>query len=363
MGEDGIFADAPSRHPLHRLLLDPPRCRRARCGARASRRASGCVDAPVSGGDVGAIDATLSIMVGGERGRRRPTPCRSWSRSARPSCTSGPAGAGQTVKAANQLIVAGTIELVAEAIVFLEAYGVDMEAAIKVLAGGLAGNRSWTARQPTCSARVPARVPDRPAPQGHGHRHRRPPARPAWPSRSARSTAQLVGALRAPRATVAWTTPPCCARRAAVRPQPSPPPIDNRRDCTWPRMRAVDAAVLILEKEGATQAFGLPGAAINPFYAAMRKHGSIKHVLARHVEGASHMAEGYTRAKAGNIGVCIGTSRPGRHRHDHRPVLGLGRLDPDPVHHRPGAGRPAAQGGLPGGRHRLHRHSRSPRWP
>jgi len=76
------------------------------------------------------------------------------------------------------------------------------------------------------------------------------------------------------------------------------------------RMRAVDAAVLILEKEGSTQAFGLPGAAINPFYSAMRKHGGIKHVLARHVEGASHMAEGYTRAKAGNIGVCIGTSGP-----------------------------------------------------
>jgi tartronate-semialdehyde synthase len=76
------------------------------------------------------------------------------------------------------------------------------------------------------------------------------------------------------------------------------------------RLRAVDAAVLILEKEGATQTFGLPGAAINPFYSAMKKHGGIKHVLARHVEGASHMAEGYTRAKAGNIGVCVGTSGP-----------------------------------------------------
>lgn len=76
------------------------------------------------------------------------------------------------------------------------------------------------------------------------------------------------------------------------------------------RMRAVDAAVLILEKEGSTQAFGLPGAAINPFYSAIRAHGGIKHVLARHVEAASHMAEGYTRAEAGNIGVCIGTSGP-----------------------------------------------------
>ena len=76
------------------------------------------------------------------------------------------------------------------------------------------------------------------------------------------------------------------------------------------KMRAVDAAVKILELEGATQTFGLPGAAINPFYDAMRRHGGIGHILARHVEGASHMAEGYTRAKAGNIGVCVGTSGP-----------------------------------------------------
>src|SRR5437868_4353232 len=76
------------------------------------------------------------------------------------------------------------------------------------------------------------------------------------------------------------------------------------------KIRAIEAAVEVLLKEGVTAAFGLPGAAINPLYAAMRKIGGIDHVLARHVEGASHMAEGYTRAKAGNIGVCIGTSGP-----------------------------------------------------
>ena len=76
------------------------------------------------------------------------------------------------------------------------------------------------------------------------------------------------------------------------------------------RMTAVQAAVRVLEKEGVSVAFGVPGAAINPFYAAMREHGGIRHILARHVEGASHMADGYTRAKAGNIGVCIGTSGP-----------------------------------------------------
>ena len=76
------------------------------------------------------------------------------------------------------------------------------------------------------------------------------------------------------------------------------------------KMRAVDAAVRVMELEGIDQAFGVPGAAINPLYSAMSQRGSIAHVLARHVEGASHMAEGYTRAKAGNIGVCLGTSGP-----------------------------------------------------
>ena len=97
------------------------------------------LDAPVSGGEIGAVEASLSIMVGGEAADFE---------AARPVLEAvgktivhvGPAGAGQTVKAANQLIVAGNIELVAEAIVFLEAYGVDMEAALEVLGGGLAGS-------------------------------------------------------------------------------------------------------------------------------------------------------------------------------------------------------------------------------
>src|SRR5215475_3932686 len=76
------------------------------------------------------------------------------------------------------------------------------------------------------------------------------------------------------------------------------------------RMTAAAAAVLVMEKEGITQAFGVPGAAINPLYAALKPRNTIRHLLARHVEGASHMAEGYTRAEPGNIGVCIGTSGP-----------------------------------------------------
>src|SRR5690242_21871097 len=77
-----------------------------------------------------------------------------------------------------------------------------------------------------------------------------------------------------------------------------------------PRMTTADVAVAILRREGVSCAFGLPGAAINPFYAAMRRDGGIEHVLARHVEGASHMADGYSRTRAGTIGVCVGTSGP-----------------------------------------------------
>src|ERR1700677_1014519 len=76
------------------------------------------------------------------------------------------------------------------------------------------------------------------------------------------------------------------------------------------RMRAIEAAVRVLELEGVRTAFGVPGAAINPLYSALRKRGSIRHILARHVEAASHMADGFSRAKPGNIGVCIGTSGP-----------------------------------------------------
>ena len=76
------------------------------------------------------------------------------------------------------------------------------------------------------------------------------------------------------------------------------------------KMRTVEAAIHVMMKEGVRDCFGVPGSAINPLYAAMKKLGAPRHFLARHVEAASHMAEGYTRARAGNIGVCIGTSGP-----------------------------------------------------
>ena len=122
-------------------------------GARAENRGLRYLDAPVSGGEHAAIDGTLSIMVGGPADVvTDATPVL--RHLGKTIVHVGPAGAGQTVKAANQLIVAGNIELLAEALVFLEAHGVDTEAAISVLEAGLAGStvmarkaRSMVARE------------------------------------------------------------------------------------------------------------------------------------------------------------------------------------------------------------------------
>ncbi|MFG1702527.1 NAD(P)-dependent oxidoreductase [Nonomuraea sp. M3C6] len=98
------------------------------------------LDAPVSGGERGAIDGTLSIMVGAEPEHFDAAKSVLWSLGTTVVHVGAP-GAGQTVKAANQLVVGGIYGLVAEAIVLLEASGVDPAAGLDVLAGGLAGSR------------------------------------------------------------------------------------------------------------------------------------------------------------------------------------------------------------------------------
>lgn len=138
-GTQGIHANSrPGLLHIDMSTIDP-NITRAICAAGIDVGVR-TVDAPVSGGEQGAIDGSLSIMVGGS-----PTDVKVSRDVLRAMGSSvvhvGPAGAGQTVKAANQLIVAGTIELIAEAIVFLEAHGVETAPALKVLAGGLAGNR------------------------------------------------------------------------------------------------------------------------------------------------------------------------------------------------------------------------------
>ncbi|WP_369598906.1 2-hydroxy-3-oxopropionate reductase [Arthrobacter sp.] len=98
------------------------------------------LDAPVSGGEQGAIDGVLSIMVGGDA-KDFADAADVLNAVGKTIVHVGPSGSGQTVKAANQLIVAVNIQALSEAIVFLEAYGVDTDAALKVLGGGLAGSK------------------------------------------------------------------------------------------------------------------------------------------------------------------------------------------------------------------------------
>ena len=132
LGEDGIYANAPkgSIHIDMSSIRPDVAARLAEAGQEAGIRV---IDAPVSGGEAGAVEAVLSIMVGGEPAdfdEVKPI----LETVGKTVVLVGPAGSGQTVKAANQLIVAGNYELVAEAIVFLRAYGVDTDAALTVLA-------------------------------------------------------------------------------------------------------------------------------------------------------------------------------------------------------------------------------------
>jgi 2-hydroxy-3-oxopropionate reductase len=139
LGEGGIYTNVPrgSIHIDMSSIRPDVTTRLADAGRAAGIRV---MDAPVSGGETGAIEGTLSIMVGAD-----PADFEEVKPILEAMGTTvvlvGPVGSGQTVKAANQLIVAGTLELVAEAIVFLRAYGVDTAAAVEVLSGGLAGSR------------------------------------------------------------------------------------------------------------------------------------------------------------------------------------------------------------------------------
>jgi 2-hydroxy-3-oxopropionate reductase len=138
-GNDGVFANAKNGA----LWIDASSIRPDVASRLAEdARAAGLrpLDAPVSGGEQGAIDGVLSIMVGGaaedfEAAREV------LDAVGKTIVHVGPSGSGQTVKAANQLIVAVNIQALGEAIAFLEAYGVDTDAALKVLGGGLAGSK------------------------------------------------------------------------------------------------------------------------------------------------------------------------------------------------------------------------------
>jgi 2-hydroxy-3-oxopropionate reductase len=149
--DDGVFANAP----VNALIIDFSTIRpdvAAELAADGRDRGFRVLDAPVSGGEAGAVEGALSIMVGGaaeDFAAAGPV----FGAVGKTIVHVGPAGSGQTVKAANQLMVAGHLALLAEAVTFLEAHGVDTEAALRVLGGGLAGSTVLQRKGPAMLAR------------------------------------------------------------------------------------------------------------------------------------------------------------------------------------------------------------------
>ncbi|MGW5972203.1 2-hydroxy-3-oxopropionate reductase [Streptomyces sp. NPDC055186] len=146
-GPDGILENARPGALLIDMSSITPQTS-VDLAAAAGDKGIRVLDAPVSGGEAGAVEAVLSIMVGGEQAdfdRAKPL----FDVLGRTVVRCGPHGSGQTVKAANQLIVAVNIQACAEAVVFLEKSGVDLSAALDVLNGGLAGSTVLTRKKDT----------------------------------------------------------------------------------------------------------------------------------------------------------------------------------------------------------------------
>jgi 2-hydroxy-3-oxopropionate reductase len=138
LGQYGVVASAaPGTLYIDMSSIRPDVARSV--AAAGAERGLRCLDAPVSGGERGAIDGTLSIMIGGAP-EDVTAATALFEVLGSTIMHVGPAGAGQVVKAANQLIVAGNIALVAEARVFLQSQDVDVPAAVTVFQGGLAGS-------------------------------------------------------------------------------------------------------------------------------------------------------------------------------------------------------------------------------
>ena len=137
-GPDGITAGAHADLVVMAMGTHDPGAMPPMAAQLAARHAA-FLDAPVSGGDIGARDGTLSIMVGGDEAaleRAKPV----LGSVGRTITYIGPSGAGQVAKACNQLVVGSTIQALAEAYVLAKASGVDPARVLDALKGGLAGS-------------------------------------------------------------------------------------------------------------------------------------------------------------------------------------------------------------------------------
>ncbi|MDQ3328043.1 MAG: 2-hydroxy-3-oxopropionate reductase [Chloroflexota bacterium] len=138
-GEDGVLSGAREGALIIDMSTISPITARD-LAAQAREQGVGMLDSPVSGGDVGARNATLSIMVGGSAedfARAEPL----FGAMGKTITHVGPAGAGQVVKACNQVVVALVLEAVSEALVLGSKAGVDPATIIQVLSGGMAATR------------------------------------------------------------------------------------------------------------------------------------------------------------------------------------------------------------------------------
>jgi 2-hydroxy-3-oxopropionate reductase len=147
LGENGVLAGAHKRLLLIDMSSISPVVTR-KIAAEAEKKGVKMLDAPVSGGDKGAIAGTLSIMVGGEESNfERAKPI--FEAMGKTIVLCGAIGSGQTVKACNQIVVALVIEAVSEALVLGSKAGVKPEIILQVLSGGLAQNRVMDLRGQT----------------------------------------------------------------------------------------------------------------------------------------------------------------------------------------------------------------------
>ncbi|GCD33905.1 2-hydroxy-3-oxopropionate reductase [Streptomyces chrestomyceticus JCM 4735] len=144
-GPDGILENARRGALLIDMSSITPQTS-VDLAAAAAGKGIRVLDAPVSGGEAGAVEAVLSIMIGGTQ-EDFDAAYPLFEALGKTIVRCGPHGSGQTVKAANQLIVAVNIQACAEAVVFLEKSGVDLSAALDVLNGGLAGSTVLTRKK------------------------------------------------------------------------------------------------------------------------------------------------------------------------------------------------------------------------
>jgi len=142
LGPHGALAAAPSGSVLVDMTTSEPSLA-VEVHEAASKRNVGALDAPVSGGDIGARDATLSIMVGGDRVNFERVAALFGLMGRTVTYLGGP-GAGQHTKMVNQILIAGGMVAICEALLYAQQAGLDMETALQAVGGGAAGSWSLT---------------------------------------------------------------------------------------------------------------------------------------------------------------------------------------------------------------------------